>query len=186
MPVSDLSSIADTAIKIGGWAVSALMFVWIMSRRTQGWDRGNKAWLQLNGDKDSDDDESRRGLIEAYRSARLEDKIRTDRLENALNEVTERMRAVQDGLGAHGSRADIIAHNARRSISDAVAIEVRTTRRLVVESQWMPPDRPADSFPEPTDPSPPVLGPRRDPRRDPDDPSFRPEDTGRFRGRKKP
>lgn len=183
--MSDPSSLLDTAVKVGGWAVSALMFVWIMSRRTQGWDRGNQAWLQLNGDKDSKDKDERSGFIESYRAAQ----DRLDRFETMLTSVSDRVRAIQDGLDAHGSRSDIIAANVRKSLAEKAqqAAEARENRRRLMEGQYFP-DRDSDSFVDPV--APPHRVPRPDPRREPDEP-FRSDDTGRHRalgpgGRKKP
>ncbi len=173
--MSDLSGIAETAIKVGGWVVSAAMFVWIMSRRTQGWDRGNQAWLNLHGDKESKDATERSGFIESYRTVRKEDVVRFEQIEDAMTAITERVRGIQDGLGAHGSRSDVIAAGVRKSASEMAreAADARSNRRKMIDGQYFP-----DREPE-VDP-PQIHAPRPDPRRDPDEP-FRPNDTGRHR-----
>lgn len=176
----------DTLIKVGGWVGTALLSVWIMSRRTQGWDRGNQSWLQLNGDKDSKNESERTGLIEQYKFDRKADAQWREQLENAVSANTDRTRGLQDGINAHGSRSDIIAQNARRSIEnltrEAVDVRVAAVRRSLIQQQHEAFDgeRERDSFVEiPNVPPPRPLPPRPDPK-----PPFNPEDTGGWKRRR--
>lgn len=162
----DATHTFDLALKILGvlgWVGTAIMAVWIMSRRSQGWDRGNQAWLQLNGDKESKVDGEKVGLIDQHTQTR-----------NVATEALDRTKAVQEGLGAYGSRSDIIAQGVRRSISALTTEElqrreeaaIRRKQLVAYQHQAFGPARDDNSFVENVE-----------------DPPFRPDDTQS--GRKK-
>lgn len=134
-------------------------------------ERGNQAWLQLNGDKESRVDAEKIGLIDQHTQTR-----------SIASEALNRTKALQDGIGAHGSRSDIIATNARKSIAAMTTEELQkreeaaARRKQIVAYQHeaFAEERERDSFPEA-----PQLPPR------PDAKPFNPDDTGRWKGRKR-
>ncbi len=175
MSAPDATPTFDLLLKILGvlgWVGAAIMFVWMMSRRSQGWDRGNQAWLQLNGDKESKVDAEKIGLVDQHTQTR-----------SIASEALNRTKALQDGIGAHGSRSDIIAQNARKSIAlmttdeleKRAEAEARRKQIVSYQHQAFAEERERDSFPE----APPQLPPRPDPK------PFNPDDTGRWKGRKR-
>lgn len=152
---------------ITGWIATIVGVIWYSSRRTQGWDRGNQAWLILHGDKDSKNPSEKVGLLDL-----IEDHIKDNNnarehhpeLRNLITEALERARGIQEGFGAFGSKTDQIAKGVRKSVEDMVreAEEARANRRGLIRDQEQRFDRGSDPGP-----------------------TFDPEGTGRFKGRKR-
>lgn len=152
----------DLLLKIGGLAsfvTIVLGTLFIAFKKNQSLDRGNQAWLQLNGDKESKVDGERIGLIDEHKQTR-----------DFVKEALERARGIQDGLEAFGSKADQIAIGVRKSIATRVqeAETARTNRDRYRREQdeRFAQDRAQETFVDPNKP-------------------FDPEGTGRFKGRKR-
>lgn len=152
----------DLLLKIGGlvsFVTIVLGTLFIAFKKNQSLDRGNQAWLQLNGDKESKVDAERVGLIDEHKQTR-----------NVAQEALQRIHGVQEGLEAYGSKADQIAVGVRKSIATRVqeAEQARANReryRREQDERFGPPRDP-DTYIDPNKP-------------------FDPEGTGRFKGRKR-
>lgn len=151
----------DLLLKVGGLASFVTIIfgtLLVVFKKNQSVDRGNQAWLQLNGDKESKVDAERIGLIDQHTQTR-----------SVAEEALQRIRGVQEGLEAFGSKADQIAVGVRKSITARVveAEQARANRARYnreQQEQFGPP-RSDDTFVDPNKP-------------------FDGESTGRF-GRKK-
>lgn len=156
-------SVLDLLLRVSG-LVSFVTIIFgtlfVVFKKNQSLDRGNQAWLQINGDKESKVDAERIGLIDQHTQTR-----------NIAEEALQRIRGVQDGLEAYGSKADQIAVGVRKSIATRVdeATVARANRERYNREQnerFSQTPRGEDTYVDPNKP-------------------FDPEGTGRFRGRKK-
>lgn len=124
-------------LSAGSALVSLLVATWALSRRSKGWDDGERLRLIVEGNPASHDEYEKKGLKREVEDLR---KHELPTMQDAIVAATTVMRWIRKGLNAHGSDEMTVVDGVRRSIIEMANIEAKRldamrARRALIRDQ---------------------------------------------------
>lgn len=124
-----MNATLELVMTVGGWAASAVMLVWVTSRRSKIWDDAEKHDKTLYGDNSND----KPGLVSIVKS-----------LEKQSNDDHDLLESLVHALQAYGHTPEEMGRNVRRSLRDTLCEECK---QPTVRERVMTPFHPVRALP---------------------------------------